>query len=134
MAPATEIRKGATTSRTGRCRAAADGVEVLELRHCAAEPDRARRGVDKIERNKPAEAMPADHQMGRPHQRRVNHHVAHLGASPSVQLVSARSWTGVVPAMAVLLIPRTLAPSESVLSLDDQDIDPRCPGLWHPGL
>ena len=64
MAPATEIRKGATTSRTGRCRAAADGVEVLELRHCAAEPDRARRGVDKIERNKPTEAMPVDHQMG----------------------------------------------------------------------
>ena len=61
------------------------GIELVELRQGAAEPDLARRGVDQVERNKPAGAMAVlwfDHEMGDSTSDRVNDHAAHLAAHP----------------------------------------------------
>ncbi len=58
-------------------------IELLELRLGAVQPDRARRSVDKINRNKPPLPMLMlgfDHQMGKRPGDRVNDHTAQLAA------------------------------------------------------
>jgi hypothetical protein len=59
------------------------GVEFLELRQGAAEPDLARRVVDKVDGDKPAGIMPVlrfDHEMGDRTSGWVNDNAAHLTA------------------------------------------------------
>jgi len=61
------------------------GIELLELRQGAAEPDLARRGVDKVKRNKPAAVIVMlwfDHEMGDRTRDRVHDHAGHLAAAP----------------------------------------------------
>ena len=40
------------------------GRELVELREGAADPDLAPGGVGEVERDKPLQAMPLDHQVG----------------------------------------------------------------------
>src|ERR1700691_2823594 len=61
------------------------GIELLELRLGAAEPDLVSRRVDEAERDEPAEAAPVfrlDHQMGDRLSDRVDDHAGHLAAGP----------------------------------------------------
>ena len=63
-----------------------DEADLVELRPSAAQPDlHRRRGSDKIERDKPAQAGPVlrlDHQMGDRPRDRVYDHAGHLAADP----------------------------------------------------
>lgn len=65
------------------------------------------------------------HQMGDRASGRIDNHPAHRAACPVGAAGAGPIVNGVVPAMAVLLVPRTLTRSESVLSLADQVIDRR---------
>jgi len=61
------------------------GVEPLELRNGAPEPDLAPRGVDKVKRNKPSEPLAAlrfHDEMGDRTSDRVDDHAADLAADP----------------------------------------------------
>jgi hypothetical protein len=58
-------------------------AELSELRDGPAEPDLARRDVDKADRDKPTlELAVVDHQMGDGPSTRVNDQAAHLAADP----------------------------------------------------
>ena len=61
-------------------------AELVELRPSAAQPDLLRRrGIDKIERDKPTQAGPVprlDHQMANRPRDRVNDHANYLAADP----------------------------------------------------
>src|SRR5262249_57980586 len=60
----------------------AGGLEVLELRDGAAEPDPACAGVDKAERSEPALVLAVDHEMGDGTSGRVHDHPSHFAAGP----------------------------------------------------